>query len=187
MVIRSRKGKNRPILIASNWVTWDQGCPMKPIADTGVPFTAPRTVVNVAGSRYVVLATAPETNNDYSAFQILVPPGAGTPLHSHANEEEVFYVVRGKLRFQTGDSIDEYGAGSLVHAAINVPHLFANIGTEEAVVIVLARPAGIEKFFLEVGTKIGPTDAPVAPTQEEIEKIVAIAPAYGITVFPPAG
>ena len=44
--------------------------------------------------------------------------------------------------------------------AKNVPHLFANIGNEEAVVIVIARPGGIEKFFFEVGTEIGATDAP---------------------------
>jgi quercetin dioxygenase-like cupin family protein len=160
---------------------------MKSITDTSAPFAAPRTVVNVAGSRYVVLATAPETDRAYSAFEIFVPPSAGTPLHAHANEEEVFYVVRGYLRFQAGDAVEEHGPGSLVHAAKNVPHLFANTGNEEAVVIVIARPGGIEKFFFEVGTEIGATDAPVAPTQEEIEKILALAPAYGITVFPPAG
>ena len=115
--------------------------------------------MNVAGSRYVVLATAAETNSAYSAFEIFVPPNAGTPLHAHSNEEEVFYVVRGKLRFQTGDVIEEYGPGSLLHAAKNVPHLFANTGNEEALVIVIARPGGIEKFFLEVGTQIGATDA----------------------------
>jgi quercetin dioxygenase-like cupin family protein len=158
---------------------------MKPNTDTGNSFAAPRTVVSVAGSRYVILAAAAETNGDYSAFEILVPPGAGTPLHSHSNEEEVFYVVRGKLRFQNGDSIDEYGPGSLVHAAINVPHLFANTGEEDSMVVVLARPAGIEKFFLEVGSEIGATEAPIAPTDEEIGKIMASAPAYGITVFPP--
>jgi uncharacterized RmlC-like cupin family protein len=99
----------------------------------------------------------------------------------------VFYVVRGKLRFQAGDAIEEHGPGSLVHAAKNVPHLFANARNEEAVVIVIARPGGIEKFFLEVGTEIGAKEVPVAPTPEEIEKILALAPAYGITVFPPAG
>jgi hypothetical protein len=60
-------------------------CCMKSITDTGAPFAAPRTVVNVAGSRYVVLATAPETDSAYSAFEIFVPPSAGTPLHAHVD------------------------------------------------------------------------------------------------------
>jgi quercetin dioxygenase-like cupin family protein len=181
----NRLGKDKTILIESNCLAWDQECCMKPITDIRAPFAAPRNVVNVAGSRYVVLAMAPETNNAYSAFEIFVPPNAGTPLHAHSNEEEVFYVVRGKLRFQVGDAIVEYGQGSLVHAAKNVPHLFANTGNEEAVMIVITKPGGIEKFFLEIGTEIGATDIPVAPSREEIEKILARAPVYGITVFPP--
>jgi hypothetical protein len=58
------------------------------------------------------------------------------------------------------------------------------MGNAEAVVIVIARPGGIEKFFLEAGTEIAATDAPAAPRQEEIEKTLALAPAYGITIFP---
>jgi len=142
------------------------------------PFVEPRIVANLAGSRFVVLATAPETNGAYSAFEIFVPPGGGTPLHAHSNQEAVFYVVRGYLRFQVGEAVEGHGPGSLVYAARNVPHLFGNMGNEEAVVIVIARPGGIEKFFLEVGTEIAAMDAPVAPTQEEIEKILAFAPAY---------
>jgi len=41
-----------------------------------------RTFLNVAGSGYLVLATAPETNGAYSKFEIFVPPSAGTPLHA---------------------------------------------------------------------------------------------------------
>ena len=88
----------------------------------------------------MVLAAAPETNSAYSTFEIFVRPSARTPLHAHSNEEEVFYGVRGKLRFQAGDAIDENGPGSLVHAAKNVPHLFANTGNKGAVLIVIARP-----------------------------------------------
>ena len=92
------------------------------------PFVAPRIVANLAGSRFVVLATASETNGAYSAFEIFVPPGAGTPLHAHSNQEAVFYVVKGYLRFQAGDAVEQHGPGSLVHAARNVPHLFVKYG-----------------------------------------------------------
>ena len=72
--------KTDTISIVSNCLAWDQKCGMKPITDISTPFAAPRTVVNVAGSRYVILATAPETNSAYSAFEIFVPPSAGSPL-----------------------------------------------------------------------------------------------------------
>ena len=69
----------------------------------GAPFVEPRLVVNLSRSRFVVLATALETNGTYTAFEISVPPGAGTPLHAHSEQEAVFYVVRGYLRFQVGE------------------------------------------------------------------------------------
>ena len=47
---------------------------------------------------------------------------------------------------------------------------------EEAAVIIIARPGGIENFFLEVGSEIG-------PRQEDFEKIFHSAPAYGINSF----
>jgi quercetin dioxygenase-like cupin family protein len=150
----------------------------------GAPFVAPRLVVNLAGSRFVVLATALETYGAYSAFEISVPPGAGTPLHAHSEQEAVFYVVTGYLRFQVGEGNEERGSGSLVHVARNVPHFFVNMRNEEAAVIVIARPGGIENFFLKAGTEIGATDAPIAPTQEDFERIFYFAPAYGITFFP---
>jgi quercetin dioxygenase-like cupin family protein len=149
----------------------------------GAPFVEPRLVVNLSGSRFVVLATALETNGTYSAFEISVPPGAGTPLHAHSEQEAVFYVLREYLRFQVAEGTEEQGSGGVAHVARNVPHFFVNMRTEEAAVIVIARPGGIENFFLEVGTKIGPTDAPIAPRQEDFEKIFHSAPAYGITFF----
>ena len=148
------------------------------------PFVTPRLVVNVAGSRFVILATALETNGAYSAFEISVPPGAGTPLHAHSEQESVFYVVRGYLRFQVGEENEERGSGSLVHVARNVPHFFVNMQNEEAAVIVIARPGGIENFFLKVGIEIAATDTPIAPGQEEFERIFNFAPAYGIAFFP---
>ena len=90
----------------------------------GAPFVEPRLVVNLSGSRFVVLATALETNGTYSAFEISVPPGAGTPLHAHSEQEAVFYAVRGYLRFQVAEGTEEQGSGSVVHVARNVPHFF---------------------------------------------------------------
>jgi hypothetical protein len=68
-----------PILALGGWVYGmkqpggvraGQECRMKPIADTSAPFAAPRKVLNVAGCRYVVIATVAETNGAYSEFEI---------------------------------------------------------------------------------------------------------------------
>jgi hypothetical protein len=47
--------------------------------------------------------------------------------------------------------------------------------------LVWYMPAGIEKFFAEVGVPVDDPDAPSRPaTPEAIERILAAAPQYGI-------
>lgn len=49
-----------------------------------------------------------------------------------------------------------------------------------------ATPAGVEKFFAEIGTKVEDLMAPPPPvTPADLEKVMAIAPKYGITILPP--
>jgi hypothetical protein len=49
--------------------------------------------------------------------------------------------------------------------------------------LISVAPAGLEKMFLEVGVPLpeGATTAP-PPRKEEIEKLLAIAPRYGIEI-----
>jgi hypothetical protein len=51
--------------------------------------------------------------------------------------------------------------------------------------LISVAPAGLEKMFFEFGVPLpeGATTA-LPPTKEEIEKLMAIAPRYGITLLP---
>jgi hypothetical protein len=49
--------------------------------------------------------------------------------------------------------------------------------------LILLAPAGLEKMFFEIGVPVpqGATAAP-PPTKEDIEKLLAVAPKYGIEI-----
>ena len=51
-----------------------------------------------------------------------VPPMADTPLHVHANEDELFYVLEGEHVFTVGDEEFAASPGGLVFAPRGVPH-----------------------------------------------------------------
>jgi hypothetical protein len=53
--------------------------------------------------------------------------------------------------------------------------------------LISVAPAGIEKMFMEVGQPVpSGTETAQPPTQEEIEKLLAVAPQYGIEIrLPP--
>ena len=53
--------------------------------------------------------------------------------------------------------------------------------------IVVIAPAGLEKFFAEIGTPLDSPDAdPVEPTPADIQRLLATAPRYGLEVIAPS-
>jgi mannose-6-phosphate isomerase-like protein (cupin superfamily) len=56
------------------------------------------------------------------------------------HEDEIYYVLRGKARFQAGDEDREISAGSVLYVAAEVEHRFHDI-TEELAALVFFAPA----------------------------------------------
>lgn len=52
--------------------------------------------------------------------------GVGPPLHTHADQEDSFYVVEGVLTLQLGDEVVELGPGDFASAPPGVPHSLTN-------------------------------------------------------------
>jgi hypothetical protein len=66
---------------------------------------------------------------------------------------------------------------------VGTPHSFKNESNEPAKMLVSVAPAGLEKMFMEIGVPLadGATTA-LPPAREDIEKLLAIAPKYGIEI-----
>jgi quercetin dioxygenase-like cupin family protein/ketosteroid isomerase-like protein len=90
-----------------------------------------------------------QTGGALTAFQSIAAPGDGPPLHSHANEDEVIYVLEGRLRVRLEDAIHAAPAGSFVFFPRGVPHTWQNSDDEPVRLLVLFTPAspGMERFF----------------------------------------
>jgi glyoxylate utilization-related uncharacterized protein len=80
-------------------------------------------------------------------FENVVPSGGGPPLHVHAHEDECWYVLEGELRFQLGEWFGRAPRGSFVFVPRGTGHCFQNVGAEDAHVLVMFTPAGMERFF----------------------------------------
>jgi quercetin dioxygenase-like cupin family protein len=82
-----------------------------------------------------------------TAFEMRIAPGEGPPLHKHANEDETFYVIEGRLRFKLGEEIGQASEGSFVFVPRGTQHCFQNVGSEMARILVSFTPSGMEGFF----------------------------------------
>jgi quercetin dioxygenase-like cupin family protein len=74
-----------------------------------------------------------------SAGLYILTAGAIDAQRPH-QEDEMYYVVRGKGRFRAGDEDQEISAGSVLFVAAEVEHRFYDI-TEELAALVFFAPA----------------------------------------------
>src|SRR5215210_7050132 len=92
-------------------------------------------------------ARGEQTGGSLTALENVIPPGEGPPVHTHANEDESWYVIEGELRFKLGDELSLATAGSFVFVPRGIPHAFRNVGNEPARLLVMFTPSGMELFF----------------------------------------
>lgn len=144
-----------------------------------------RTVA-VVGDVYRFLATGEDTNGKYAMWEAIVPPGGGPPPHVHSREEESFYILEGEITFTINGERLIASAGMFANMPVGTPHSFKNESSKPAKMLISVAPAGLEKMFFEVGVPLAEgatTGAP--PTKEEIEKLLKIAPSYGVEIMVP--
>ncbi len=138
----------------------------------------------VVGDLYTILASCEDTGGAYALIRAEVPPQSGPPAHVHHREDEAFYILEGKVLFEADGRTMEAAAGSWVTLPRGTRHSFKNVGETTARLLIVVHPSGLEKFFQEVGTPA--TDELAGPPPPDIDKLLAVAPRYGLEIQPPS-
>ena len=83
--------------------------------------------------------------------EIVFQPGSqGTPLHVHHREEELYYVIEGKLEAQVGDQQVTLEAGGSVLLPRGVKHKVCPVGEAVTRVLMVITPPGLENMLFEL-------------------------------------
>jgi mannose-6-phosphate isomerase-like protein (cupin superfamily) len=88
-----------------------------------------------SGKRYLEFLRVPAM----SAGVYVLPAGGADPQSPH-QEDEMYFVVRGRARMRAGSEDQPVSQGSIVFVAAGVEHRFHDI-TEDLVVLVYFAPA----------------------------------------------
>jgi quercetin dioxygenase-like cupin family protein len=141
---------------------------------------------SAVGDRYLMLATGEQTGGAYCLAEAFVPPGGGPPPHYHTREEEAFYVLEGEVTFTVDGKTVLGMPGTFVQIPRGTPHAFKNRSSAPARMLIQCSPAGFEKFMAAFATELPSADAPpLPPRADEIEKLLRIAPEYGVVMLTP--
>jgi len=141
---------------------------------------------SVVGDIYRVLASSRQTGGVYTLVENRVSPNNGPPPHIHSREDESFFVLEGELEFQVGDEKITARPGAFIQGPRGVAHSFRNNTQLPARVLVFVMPAGFENFVKEFAQPVASFDSPAIPaSKDEVDKLLAAAPKYGIQILPP--
>lgn len=113
------------------------------------------TLANPLGGSVVFKVRGEETNGGMAALVAVNPPGAGPPLHTHANEDELIVVTEGTFEFQIGDERREGGAGAVAYIPRGLPHTWRVTGEQHGSMFIVFSPAGMERFFERMADHAG--------------------------------
>ncbi|MBO6514972.1 MAG: cupin domain-containing protein [Bacteroidia bacterium] len=129
---------------------------------------------NVFGVRITGKVLSAQTNGDYSVIVTETPPNGGPPRHVHQNEDELFYVLKGKYEFRCGDTVIQAHEGDLVHLPKGIPHNFVNVDTVTGITMNTITPGGFEQFFDDVAEMSKSTTL----SRKQIDSIAGV---YGVS------
>jgi len=119
----------------------------------GVP--ADFDMVQMPYAQKVSYGVEVEVNEFFGDFPVLaafiynLPVGKSVKLHKHPNNDELFYVLKGKLKFRVGNKEFVATPGDVVKGRKDIGHSFANIGDEPAAFLSVKSPKPVSVVFLE--------------------------------------
>lgn len=77
----------------------------------------------------------------FTVMRMTVPPDGAVPSHQSPDEDKLFVVLAGSLRFHLGDEFFDVGAGQQIAVAKGDTHGFVNVTKTTAVQLIITSPA----------------------------------------------
>jgi quercetin dioxygenase-like cupin family protein len=97
---------------------------------------------------FTIKASVAEVGNSFAFMEFATEKGQEPAVHTHRDEDEIFYVLEGQLKVQCGDESFAVGPRDFVFLPRDIPHGYEikSDGLVELLVITLAHSEGANHF-----------------------------------------
>jgi quercetin dioxygenase-like cupin family protein len=131
------------------------------------------TQIPAIGIDITLKADGGATRDAYSLFEYSIPAGIyGPPPHVHTREDESFICLAGRVEVMLGGEKHVLDHGDYMLLPRDVVHTFGNPFDDEARVISVVSPAGLEGYYQAL--------AAMPPGPRDMAKMTAIMADFGI-------
>jgi quercetin dioxygenase-like cupin family protein len=115
-------------------------------------------------------------------FELEVPPGSNVPPpHSHTNNEEIVYVLEGRLRYSVNAENRDLAPGETMFTPRGAVHGFSNPFETPARALIMLSPDIGAQYFRDVAEII---NVPGPPDKAALGTVMS---RYGLVLPPPKG
>ena len=137
------------------------------------------------GEVLAVRLTSEQTDGQVAVLEHLLPAGTATPLHIQPHEDELFYVVDGRITVWLDGELSEAGSGDVVWLPRGSQHAF-RVDSEQARIVGLSLPGGHERFFQLAGEPASAFDLAAIPAAEpDLERMASAAAQARVEILGP--
>lgn len=142
---------------------------------------------NFKGSLVALRMASNDNGDGISIIEHKMPYGEAPPLHIHRNEDEVFHILRGRMRFEVGGETIIGNAGDVLVAPKGVPHRFVVESLDGAHCLTIMKGKDFETMVLEMSSPVTVEFMPamLEPTPNMIEALSAACARNGIEIIGP--
>jgi len=118
---------------------------------------------NPVGGMLTFRLRAADSGGTQTLLESVAAPGEGPPLHVHAVEAELLYVLDGTFRFRLVDDVWEAPPGGLMFVPAGAAHTWQNAGSGPGRLLVQFTPGSpaMEGFFEGFSARFGELPPPV--------------------------
>jgi len=123
-----------------------------------------------------------------SVLEHRAPYGDSPPAHIHRDEDEVFHILAGKVRFQLGGQQLELGKGDTIIAPRGIPHTYRVDSKDGGHFLTVTCNRSFERFVRAIGRPAVREEMPApsgAPTPEQLKIVTDVAGKHGIEFVGP--
>jgi quercetin dioxygenase-like cupin family protein len=136
---------------------------------------------------YVIIRISSRDGSDgISVLEHRASKGDSPPLHIHHDEDEIFHVLEGEVRYLVGDQERRAGPGEMLLTPRGIPHTY-RVESDEARMLTITR-GEFENFIRAFGRpaeREGLPNASGPPTPEQAEALARACQQFGIELVGP--
>jgi quercetin dioxygenase-like cupin family protein len=147
--------------------------------------TDPR-VLWFLNTRVTIRLSARDGSSGISVLEHQASHGDSPPLHVHHDEDEIFHVLEGEVRYRVGEQERQANVGETLLAPKGVPHTY-RVESAEARMLTITR-GEFENFVRAFGRpaeRDGLPDPSGPPTPEQAEALARACRQFGIELVGP--